>query len=90
MLGVNIVEFFFFQAEDGIRTYKVTGVQTCALPISQSKYSRRSHQRKMGQSQVQYEAREPLQQTEILCYRCWIRASWRFCRGDHGRTWLQS
>src|SRR5256885_2856971 len=28
--------FFFFQAEDGIRDYKVTGVQTCALPISAS------------------------------------------------------
>src|SRR5256885_4418041 len=28
--------FFFFQAEDGIRDYKVTGVQTCALPISDS------------------------------------------------------
>src|SRR5256885_17257773 len=26
--------YFFFQAEDGIRYYKVTGVQTCALPIS--------------------------------------------------------
>src|SRR2546426_8901537 len=26
--------FFVFQAEDGIRAYKVTGVQTCALPIS--------------------------------------------------------
>src|SRR5256885_10481331 len=25
---------FYFQAEDGIRDYKVTGVQTCALPIS--------------------------------------------------------
>src|SRR6266446_5545214 len=29
--GANV---FFFQAEDGIRDYKVTGVQTCALPIS--------------------------------------------------------
>src|SRR2546426_305117 len=28
-----VVVFFFFQAEDGIRDYKVTGVQTCALPI---------------------------------------------------------
>src|SRR5256885_12339680 len=28
---------FFFQAEDGIRDYKVTGVQTCALPISQAR-----------------------------------------------------
>src|SRR5262249_59225175 len=27
------VFFFFFQAEDGIRDWSVTGVQTCALPI---------------------------------------------------------
>src|SRR5256885_6925620 len=30
----DMLVFFFFQAEDGIRDYKVTGVQTCALPIS--------------------------------------------------------
>src|SRR5699024_2071382 len=30
-----IVLFFFFQAEDGIRARNVTGVQTCALPISE-------------------------------------------------------
>src|SRR5882762_445754 len=29
-----ILFFFFFQAEDGIRDSSVTGVQTCALPIS--------------------------------------------------------
>src|SRR5207249_6478462 len=29
-----LVCFFFFQAEDGIRDRNVTGVQTCALPIS--------------------------------------------------------
>src|SRR5262249_58519552 len=28
-----VVYFFFFQAEDGIRDWSVTGVQTCALPI---------------------------------------------------------
>src|SRR5690606_26382515 len=28
------LSFFFFQAEDGIRDFHVTGVQTCALPIS--------------------------------------------------------
>src|SRR5690606_40942325 len=28
-----IYVFFFFQAEDGIRDFHVTGVQTCALPI---------------------------------------------------------
>src|SRR2546422_1621315 len=30
----TLVRFFFFQAEDGIRDVAVTGVQTCALPIS--------------------------------------------------------
>src|SRR5947209_12294135 len=29
-----VAAFFFFQAEDGIRDIGVTGVQTCALPIS--------------------------------------------------------
>src|SRR5207302_7509129 len=28
---------FFFQAEDGIRDFHVTGVQTCALPISETR-----------------------------------------------------
>src|SRR2546430_13182157 len=31
---MNFYVFFFFQAEDGIRDLTVTGVQTCALPIS--------------------------------------------------------
>src|SRR5256885_4859379 len=35
--NVILFFFFFFQAEDGIRDYKVTGVQTCALPISGSR-----------------------------------------------------
>src|SRR5205807_7352036 len=30
---LSLLRTFFFQAEDGIRDYKVTGVQTCALPI---------------------------------------------------------
>src|SRR2546430_8529152 len=33
--------FFFFQAEDGIRDLTVTGVQTCALPISHAALERR-------------------------------------------------
>src|SRR6266550_5614229 len=32
--GICLLFFFFFQAEDGIRDVAVTGVQTCALPIS--------------------------------------------------------
>src|SRR2546422_5092718 len=31
---VSVPSLFFFQAEDGIRDVAVTGVQTCALPIS--------------------------------------------------------
>src|SRR6266508_6102160 len=34
MLKVMLWVSFFFQAEDGIRDGHVTGVQTCALPIS--------------------------------------------------------
>src|SRR5207245_3233728 len=33
-VGVPALLLFFFQAEDGIRDATVTGVQTCALPIS--------------------------------------------------------
>src|SRR5579872_7362648 len=44
--------FFFFQAEDGIRDADVTGVQTCALPISSARDARR-------------EPREPLRATNI-------------------------
>src|SRR6218665_2902173 len=33
----NLQYLFFFQAEDGIRDDLVTGVQTCALPISELK-----------------------------------------------------
>src|SRR5438874_5307457 len=32
--ALSLLRFFFFQAEDGIRVLYVTGVQTCALPIS--------------------------------------------------------
>src|SRR5260370_5937862 len=38
---MTLIDIFFFQAEDGIRDSSVTGVQTCALPIS----SRRRHTR---------------------------------------------
>src|SRR3712207_7275650 len=35
MMVIIVLLFFFFQAEDGIRDIGVTGVQTCALPISE-------------------------------------------------------
>src|SRR2546422_11266386 len=41
MIVILFVLFFFFQAEDGIRDVAVTGVQTCALPISRAGSARR-------------------------------------------------
>src|SRR2546429_2776978 len=41
-IGYSSVFFFFFQAEDGIRDVAVTGVQTCALPISLFEWSAQS------------------------------------------------
>ena len=35
--GTYVALTLFLQAEDGIRDYKVTGVQTCALPIYSTK-----------------------------------------------------
>src|SRR5688500_11943874 len=38
----HLLYIFFFQAEDGIRDYKVTGVQTCALPIFSTDHVRQN------------------------------------------------
>src|SRR5688500_20363452 len=43
---------FFFQAEDGIRDYKVTGVQTCALPICRSPQPARTAARPSGSTRT--------------------------------------
>src|SRR5689334_24460339 len=40
VLFLVFIFFFFFQAEDGIRDGTVTGVQTCALPISRCAHAR--------------------------------------------------
>src|SRR5207244_9166901 len=42
VLRFDCVFFFFFQAEDGIRDDLVTGVQTCALPISAPNFRSRA------------------------------------------------
>src|SRR5256885_12421059 len=54
---ICVFVFFFFQAEDGIRDYKVTGVQTCALPIlpiciERNRSKRRGYWRKVLVSEV--------------------------------------
>src|SRR2546422_4647274 len=40
LISFYLFFFFFFQAEDGIRDVAVTGVQTCALPISHARRKR--------------------------------------------------
>src|SRR2546425_5248001 len=48
--------FFFFQAEDGIRDKLVTGVQTCALPIS-STPGKTTNRKRHGSSAASSQAR---------------------------------
>src|SRR5690606_373931 len=47
---------FFFQAEDGIRDFHVTGVQTCALPISGGGIGRRAWFRSMCRKVWRFES----------------------------------
>src|SRR3989454_5708974 len=49
--------FFFFKEEDGIRYYKVTGFQTCALPISPSRALRKVAGERVGEPRAQVAAR---------------------------------
>ena len=46
--------FFFFQAEDGIRDYKVTGVQTCALPICEEAIQLRREEEEHAKKRFRY------------------------------------
>src|SRR5690606_40912908 len=43
---------FVFQAEDGIRDFHVTGVQTCALPICRTRPPKRGARRRMTRTQL--------------------------------------
>src|SRR5215213_11832255 len=43
---VSVILFLFFQAEDGIRDWSVTGVQTCALPIHPAQHGEDRQRRK--------------------------------------------
>src|SRR5215218_9069378 len=45
---VRMQAIFFFQAEDGIRYHCVTGVQTCALPISDAPRVPAARRRRTG------------------------------------------
>src|SRR3712207_7028676 len=58
MVRVLMIDFFF-QAEDGIRDIGVTGVQTCALPISGCKISVDHGRGKRYRGQVYYPVYHP-------------------------------
>src|SRR3712207_3296055 len=60
MIFSLFVMLFFFQAEDGIRDIGVTGVQTCALPISCSRFSKHvswNKKRRMSENLIIFNAR---------------------------------
>src|SRR5437867_10804225 len=74
--------FFFFQAEDGIRDRTVTGVQTCALPISGPRAGGQRHG--LGRQAALAVARDLL---ELHLTRV---AGHRVSRGDRKSTRLNS
>src|SRR5256884_2942067 len=59
----GVVIFFFFQAEDGIRDVAVTGVQTCALPISAKSQAKtpepKKEDAKKEEAKIQTEEAQP-------------------------------
>src|SRR2546430_12582964 len=69
--------FFFFQAEDGIRDLTVTGVQTCALPISLpprpvpgrlgSHYGARRHTSRTNNKRSEEHTSELQSQSNLVC-----------------------
>src|SRR5256885_5587189 len=78
-----ISSFFFFQAEDGIRDYKVTGVQTCALPIcsifahvQQQKPADRFHAAQIDQISRPQWARPPARRNSVQRTRNCVLAPW--------------
>src|SRR5688500_19340525 len=79
---------FFFQAEDGIRDYKVTGVQTCALPICIQPAVRLLHEvvwRHEDEVSAAGERREAIEdEPHVVVQRSEERRVGKECRGRWG------
>src|SRR5256885_11451865 len=73
--------FFFFQAEDGIRDYKVTGVQTCALPIW---FATRAGKVSSAEGFEGFELLRPNDDRDV----CLVLTRWR--SEDDFRAWMSS
>src|SRR2546430_3813455 len=65
-----VVFFFFFQAEDGIRDLTVTGVQTCALPISS-----RAPRSSLAARNIRERHGGDMQSLQAFNFRQWIDAN---------------
>src|SRR5437763_13418100 len=65
-LDLCFVFFFFYQAEDGIRATSVTGVQTCALPISDPARLFRRRIPSRGREQVEVLAADHLRAHRVV------------------------
>src|SRR5690606_39562938 len=70
---------FFFQAEDGIRDFHVTGVQTCALPISPTKFTSAPIMRwkRTQMSAWMYSMMWPMWNLPLAYGRAVVTKSWR-------------
>src|SRR5690349_25168259 len=72
--------FFFFQAEDGIRDLYVTGVQTCALPISPGGATRSPRTRVGRQVAGSYRATSTSRREDVAVRRSEERRVGKECR----------
>src|SRR3712207_6889297 len=73
--GERLVIFFFFQAEDGIRDIGVTGVQTCALPISTASAIRSESAARTSLSALDQAAGTSRNPARAIARRAVVRAS---------------
>src|SRR5687767_15439926 len=69
--------FFFFQAEDGIRDKLVTGVQTCALPISAA-LERHINSRRIA-LEVQIASCAQLGSDQFVTFFVCVERNWQAC-----------
>src|SRR5690606_40814374 len=100
VLGLSL---FFFQAEDGIRDFHVTGVQTCALPISGCRAGRpvdrrtaavqrgpAQRSRPRARNEREYPVGDPLSALGGgLQPRLWLRSEERRVGKECRDVWLQ-
>src|ERR1022692_4533603 len=80
----------FFQAEDGIRDYKVTGVQTCALPICWNEFRRKNGRRSARQRRRRSSAIASEMKSGSAPKWSWLREkpkSWTLHEDQSGMDW---